>query len=312
MFSLCFDRARNRRLWTAVVGLCLVVAAGPAGAADVPPGFQGEGRCLFLLDKYVLPPQTQAAVNQVVSQAVAQHEKLFGFTASPEFRVRIRIFGRYEDYEKFTLANRDGRNIARNFPSLTNLSGYYSHATQEVVTWRQHDPRYLANNLLHEASHAIMYAHFRRMPPWLSEGCATYFAYPHQIQDTDDVGSLKYRWAMLNLWLRQKKLPALRSFLNLNQADWHKLDLAQAYTASWSLFQFLMSTPDKQRILCDLMQQLQPGPRGSVDCAARLEELYPGGLERLETDWHRWILVAGARVLGPGREELLKQIKPAQ
>jgi len=271
--------------------------------------FNGAGICQFKLVNYTLPRSTENAINTAVGKSLSQHRKVFGFKVRPGFKVRMRIFGRYDDYEQFTLADKQSRYIAQHAGSITNLSGYYSHRTREVVTWRQAQPGSLANNILHEASHAIMLAHYRRVPIWLGEGCATYFSYPPNMQDEYDVGSLKYRWAKLNLWLRESQLPALPQFLNLSEKEWRNQDIDQAYTVSWSLFQFLMSSPANQRILRQLLEGLQQNPGRTMDCAALITRFYPGGTTRLERDWHSWIAQGGHRILGPEIDTILTRIK---
>lgn len=303
------DRGRSpfRILFVYLAALALgafPLQAGPAIADE----FAGEGLCRFRLHDYVLPPRIEAAINREVGKILTQHEGTFGFKAAPDFHVRVRIFGQFADYERFTRTNQDVQMIASPGQSLTNLSGYYSHRTREVVTWRQGQPGYLANNLLHEASHAILLGYFRRVPIWLSEGCATYFSFPSHMQDRHDVGSLKYRWAKLVLWERNRQLPALTNFLDLTDAEWRRLDPALAYSVGWSLFQHLMSSEAQKHFLQALVRELQSRPPPAPSCSDLVGRLYPGGIASLERSWHAWIRRGGARVLGPQLEEILKSV----
>jgi hypothetical protein len=97
---------------------------------------------------------------------------------------------------------------------------------------------------------------------------------------------LKHRWGQLNQWLKDGSLPHPDAFLNISHRDFLKLDPNRAYPVSWSLFQFLMSTPEKRLILNQMLDRYQTQP-GS--CAKSLDSLYPGGLAQFETDWHEWI-----------------------
>jgi hypothetical protein len=77
-------------------------------------------------------------------------------------------------------------------------------------------------------------------------------------------------------------------FLDLSPGQFRALDPARSYPVSWSLIQFLMSTPANRQILNELLDQYQTiePPDG---CAEILNQLYPGGLPRFEADWHEWV-----------------------
>jgi len=124
--------------------------------------------------------------------------------------VRIRIFGTFEDYSRYASTNHHG--FEHESLSISNLAGYYSQRDNEVVTWRQRDPTYLANNILHECSHAIMHQQFRVLPIWLDEGCAVYFSFPVFMRDAADDRRLKYQWHELKKWMDGGSLPDLRNF----------------------------------------------------------------------------------------------------
>ena len=297
---------------TARAGFMLAVLAWPGlvaaqvhTAASVrAPAVQGAGLCQFLLHHYTLPPQTEAQLNQVVGQALIQHRNAFGFGVDTDFHVRIRLFGQLESYLQFVRADTQAAELVHGSLSLTNLAGYYSPATGELVTWRQTVPSDLANVILHESSHAILHAHFHRLPVWLMEGCATYFAFPHELQDQHDVRSIEARWGLLNRWLRETNLPPVAAFVNLDRPAWLRLSPARSYTISWSIFQFLMSTPQNRQVLQQFAWGLEREPKPEPNCAALLDQLYPGGLDKFEADWHRWIQQTGAKVLdqaAPGR-----------
>jgi hypothetical protein len=147
-----------------------------------------------------------------------------------------------------------------------------------------------------------MDAHFDFAPIWLLEGCAEYFAYPKDMQDARDVRNLRTRWGLLNLWLQDSKLTPLPTFLNYRQRDWDKLDIDRAYITSWSVFQFLASTEANRAITRRLITASGALWRSAAEnnCAAELEASYPGGLKKLEADWHGWIVKNG-RQLFPER-----------
>jgi hypothetical protein len=291
----------------------LVSACAAWGATDAGEGapYQGDGLCQVALEGYVLTPPVEKSINRVVQRLLDQHAAMFKFEPRPDFHLRMRIFGRFEDYARFTT------NAGVTLPGLsrvglTNLAGYYSRATKELVTWRQQIHRNFGNVLLHESSHAIMDAHFRNAPQWLLEGCAEYFAYPPDMQDAEDKRSLRIRWGLLNLWLRDGNLASLPTFVNLKQADWDKLDIDRVYIVSWSVFQFLVSSEANRAVTRGLLTPRR-APRGpEPDPAGRLEAEYPGGLKKLETDWHGWIVQTGHRLFPEKSLDALREADQAR
>lgn len=294
--------------------LTLLLAASIARAEEEPAkrtNYQGAGLCQFALEGYVLAPQVEKSINQVVQRLLDQHKAMFKFEARSEFHLRMRIFGRFEDYARF--ATNTGLNLpGLSQAGLTNLAGYYSRNTKELVTWRQQVHSNFGNVLLHEASHAIMDAHFRSSPQWLLEGCAEYFAYPPDMQDAGDKRNLRIRWGLLNVWLRDGNLASLPAFVNLTQADWDKLDIDRVYVISWSIFQFLASTEVNRVVLRDLLAARRGPRREESGPAERLDTEYPGGLKKLETDWHRWIVQTGQRLFPEKSLDALREADQAR
>jgi len=262
----------------------IVVLAAAAFAGEGVNGeteFKGGGLCRFALHGFTLTPQSEASINQAVEKLIAKHESAFAFKRDPEFRLRMRVFNRFADFTNSTAMQ-----------GLTNLQGVYVSRTKEIVTFRQEIPGFLGTTLLHEASHAIMDHHFFRIQTWLSEGAADYFAYvlaPGALT----TGLLQQRGARLNLWLREGKLSRLEEVLNSTHSAWMQIDADQAYTMSWSLVQFLMSSEANRRVMNTMMAEWQEERRGATDCTGQLERLYPGGLKGFETAWHRWLDPSG-------------------
>lgn len=264
-------------VWLFVVVNALAASDG----SDVE--FQGSGLCQFALQGFKLSPQSEAIINQSVEKLIAQHQAVLGFRREPGFRLRIRVFGRHEDFTNHPAAR-----------AMPNMQGIYSPATKEIVTWRQEIPGFLGTTLLHEASHAIMDAHYRRAPIWLEEGAAEYFAHSLYVRNDATTDFLRRRWASLNFWLRDGKLPPLPELLNASPRTWRRLDLEQAYAVSWSVFQFLMASETGKDVTRKMLAEWQVNRWERPDCAEEFNRLYPGGLGRLETGWHQWITRASA------------------
>jgi len=279
--------------------LCVLVCWLPLfwQATAAAPVLQGDGLCQFILHDYPLPKVNEDKINFIIADLLKRHEEAFGFKADENFHIRIRIFGRFEDYKQFSLTNHSDFSSSE-LAAFTNLAGYYSGRDQEVVTWRQRDPTYLANNILHECSHAIMHHEFRALPIWLDEGCAVYFQFPTFMRSETAVQRLNGQWYQLKQWRDENSLPDLRKFLNISPPEFRAMEPERSYLAGWSIFQLLMSTPENRRVLNYLVTEYQKSWPATPDCAAILDRSYPGGLGKLDKDWRAWIDRGAKNVLG--------------
>ncbi len=259
---------------------------------------QGEGLCQFVLHSYPLSQANEDKINFIIADLLKRHEAAFDFVAPADFHIRIRIFGRFEDYRQFASTNHSDLEGLLAGDSITNLAGYYSGRDQEVVTWRQRDPTYLANNILHECSHAIMHHEFRALPLWLDEGCAVYFSFPVFMRSESAAQRLNAQWFTLKKWSDENSLPDLRKFLNQSPKEFHAMDATRSYLTGWSLFQLLMSTPWNRQAMNAMIREYQKPGAQMPDCAALLDKTYPGGLAKMEKDWRIWILRGATNVLG--------------
>jgi len=280
---------RSHRRVAAISWLAVLVAlaggftaAGAVGSSS--PEFKGSGLCKFALHGFALTPQSETSINQAVEQLIERHEAAFGFRRSPDFRLKMRVYNRFEDFT--------------NSPGMrdqTNLQGVYVSRTKEIVTFRQEMTRLsLGITLLHEASHAILDQHFRRLQPWLAEGAADYFALV-LARNSLTTNLLHRRTARLKLWLADGKLPKLADVLNATHDQWTAINPEQAYAVSWSIVQFLMSSDSNRRVMNAMFWEWQELRAWEIDCAAQLERLYPNGLKAFETAWRHWIERAPGR-----------------
>lgn len=280
-----------------------MVQGGTSPAAPVfsEKDFKGSGRCQFAAHGFTLAPQTERAINDSVQKLLDRHRAVFGFPPRLDFRLRMRVFGRYEDYTNATFAvywtNAADRLALQGRPF--NVAGFYTSATKEIVTWRQQMPGFLGTTLLHEASHAIMDAHYDDVPLWLMEGAADYFAFALHPPGELHQRMLRQRWTQLHLWLAESSLFSLESLLTVDGTSFKQLDPEKAYTMSWSLFQLLMSTEANRRMVIQLLNERQDRSEGPRNCAEQVGRLHPGGVKRLEAAWHAWILAGASATNAP-------------
>lgn len=273
--------------------------------------FKGSGRCQFAVHGFALSPQTETAINNSVQQLLDRHRAVFGFQPRFGFRLRMRVFGRYADYTNATFSlywtNDADRRALQGRPFT--LAGFYTSATKEIVTWQQQMPGFLGTTLLHEASHAIMDAHYQDVPLWLMEGAADYFAFALHPPGELHRQMLRHRWTQLNLWLGESSLLPLETLLNADAPTFKAMDPEKAYTTSWSLFQLMMSSGANRSLVVALLNERQ-NPRENLDCAKQMARLYPGGVVRLEQAWHAWIVAGASATNAPAASSATKLPRP--
>jgi len=173
--------------------------------------------------------------------------------------------------------------LARNLQDDVGWAGYYDPRKREIVVGNS--DHYLAV-LLHEMNHFIFDAAFDEAPAWLREGLAEYFETASTSPDGLDVGDQPRHRRQLARWLRTTRQPDLRQLLALNQSMWwdHEREGSQLVRAlSWSVVDFLMSSPGGQQTLREFMAALKD-QRGLYSLEA-FDRTFPGGAAAFERQW---------------------------
>ena len=287
----------------------LAIAWNPVCHAALPPpsesDFKGVGLCRFAAHGFAMTAQTETAINESVRKLLERHQTAFKFNRRPDFRLRMRVFGSYEDYTnatfRFYWTNAADLRALEGRPF--KVAGFYTSATKEIVTWRQQMPGFLGTTLLHEAGHAIMDAHYEHVPLWMLEGSAEYFAFALHPPSELHQRVLRQRWTRLKEWLRDGTFLSISSLLKADSAEFKSLDPEKAYVMSWSIFQFLMSSDANQRMMLSVLHEWQNTEREPPDSVRQIERLYPGGLKAFEASWHRWINLVSATQKTPDGEQ---------
>ncbi len=283
-----------KKLATYCLALLLPV---PLLADTKAPVVRGDGICQFILQDFELSRTSEASANMAVANLLTQLQGALDFSTRTYLHIRVRVFGRFEEFRDYSTAHRGPRDGEYAGVAVSNLAGYYSPRTREVVTWAQKDRSFFGNSLLHECTHAILDQQFEKVPIWLNEGCAVNFSFPKYMRNRSDKMLLISQWLLLQKYLNEGSLPNLRTFLNLSDRDFRALQGERSYPVSWSLFQLLMSTPERRRAMNQMLKGYQKQDDSKPDCAMLLEKSYPGGLAKMEKDWREWITrgVAGMR-----------------
>jgi hypothetical protein len=172
---------------------------------------------------------------------------------------------------------------------LSTNSGFYRHRDNlAVVRWMGDETtRAVAR---HEIAHLALGNWLGRTPLWLNEGLAEVAERMRFQQNFAIADAPAPQIAALRRLDGAGRLPALRTFLNSQRADWERWGNGLAYPYAWSLVHFLLQEPARQRTVTGLLNALAAHRCLSFDHVGYLERDYVGGLDALHRDWRRWLV----------------------
>ncbi|WP_232221972.1 DUF4124 domain-containing protein [Alcanivorax jadensis] len=219
---------------------------------------------------------------QAIRSIYRRYRSDFGLDLHGTAEVNLYLFKRQADFRQW-MVDRIGT-------SNPNYAGVFIPASNEVAVWRWGNDQQVAQTILHESSHVLLYQLSPASPVWLHEGLAQYFqTLEVQPDGRLKVGTLPDAQARIQQWIDEGRLITLRQYLSLDDAQWrrmaHQLD-AIPYTVAWATTAFLMSKPVGRSTLRKLLQELEKTDRRPT--LRRIDQIYPGGLTRLEYDFFRW------------------------
>ncbi len=217
-----------------------------------------------------LPPEARTAAEAAGRRFVT----FFGVPLDGPLVIPLRYFpdaAAYRDH------------LDRNVGSDMNWTGYYDPRKREIVVGNTRN--YLAV-LVHEVNHFIFDTVFDEAPVWLREGLAEYFETASASPDGLVVADQPRHRLQLAEWLKGNRQPDLRQLLALNRSMWrdHEVEGGQRVRAlSWSVVDFLMSSPGGQQTLREFMAKLKD-QRGLYSLEA-FNRTFPGGAAAFERQW---------------------------
>jgi hypothetical protein len=217
-----------------------------------------------------LPPEARTAAEAAGRRFVT----FFGVPVEGPLVIPLRYF-------PVAAAFKD--HLARNVPYDVNWTGYYDPLKREIVVGNSDN--YVAV-LLHEINHFIFDTTFDEAPVWLREGLAEYFETASTSPDGLVVRDQPRHRRQLAEWLRTTRQPDLRQLLALNRSMWrdHELEDSRRVRAlSWSIVDFLMSSPGGRKTLQEFMATLK-NQRGLYSLEA-FNRTFPGGAAAFERQW---------------------------
>jgi hypothetical protein len=175
---------------------------------------------------------------------------------------------------------------AKASPGSKRVNGFYDMGRNlAIVKFDPANQTQALRSSFHEISHLVTAGHLGRTPPWLTEGLAEYF---ETMQVKDQTGAIYPNQAHINL-LKKTPLPSLKEYLSIDRPEWHGAERDRNYAIAWSLINFLLQGAPGMYALQQVIQQAEANFCQPFSVVDALDQAYPGGLERLEQDWRKWL-----------------------
>ena len=246
------------------------------------------GICKFNLHDYELAKHVERAIVFGVSRIVDTYKETFGFDYPDNFKVKVTIFG---DKDKFLKYQK------KQLGTIISGTGYYSGRYRETVvlneknTKKTKDEKEMVRTVFHEANHLILRYHIPWVPSWVNEGLSEYFDGLNVFGENRRVYLQKNRSYWCKRWLKKGFPIKLDKYLSLSYDEWmsfRKRDSNAAYTIGYSLVYFMMSRQSTEKVLKELLWEFKKHGKNASSVQI-INEHYPGGFEKLERNWRKWI-----------------------
>ncbi len=233
---------------------------------------------------YQLSTELRKIIRSKVKLIYRAYVQWFGWDRKPSRPIKIKIFGRYADFEAYQQGQRGGH--------VTNRS-HYSPSRNEVVMLGTEFSDTTLKVLFHECSHAIFHMQMASGVKWINEGLAEVFESVKPNGKGVKVGFDKAWAEIIKHQLREGSLRTFREYMNIPSSEW-RTESARVersyYIIAWSMMRFLVATEPGAEALAKVITTSKDRPLSKTGkLAENFDGYYPGGIGKLDADWKRWI-----------------------
>jgi len=275
----------------AVILLVLTALGGAtAQEAEKPAEFVSyeSGICKFNIYGYEITTPVERAIVFGVSTILDTYKDTFGFSFPNNLKVKITIIGDYDKFLEYQKAQ---------CGKIISQSGYFSGRHREAVILQKKDSKATKDAkdmvaiIFHEVSHFMLRYNIPWVPEWVNEGLAEYFGGMNVFGENRRVFLQKGSSRWLKRWSKKGFPIELTEYLNLTHDEWMRLreqDSTAAYGIGYSLVYFLMSRAETEVVLKELLWAFKMQAT-DVDSVKTIDSYYPGGFEKLQRNWKKWM-----------------------
>lgn len=262
----------------------ILLAAVWAAQPSAEPEFQTieTSVCTFKLCGIQLTTPQQEAIVFGIECIQKTYTDMLGFTFPNDFKVKVILFLRKEDFLRYQ---------QKTIGEIISESGYYNGKLQEAVVWQQEDVQTMVGVLFHESSHMLLRHQIPWCPPWINEGLAEYFEGLNLFNGNRCICLQESRMDRCKNWLKYGFPIEFEPFIALDRESFTAFDDKNknaGYTIGYSIVYFLMTNTQTQNILKEILWDFKRNAH-NADSVATINQIYPGGIKRLELHWKRSI-----------------------
>ncbi|MDW7691741.1 DUF1570 domain-containing protein [Flammeovirgaceae bacterium SG7u.111] len=242
-------------------------------------------------DGYELTQSEYLAAEKGISFITSRYTTVFGFSFDKNLDIRLRVFGDFYSYKVYQIG----------FSHSTTNCAFYSAKFNEAIVWRRKKHTTLLKDIYHEVNHLLFRnikssssSDFVKRPLWLNEGLSEYFE--RLVVRREDI-SIKLQASKAERckkWVEEGSMIPLKDYLSQSNKEWKRNETKelgyQSRSVAWSLIYFLMNDIESQKILGKVIRHIEQNQETEGISYKAIQRHYPGGVAKLEQDWHKWIL----------------------
>lgn len=277
--------------------LLVLLSLGGAAAeeGEKAPEFVSfeSGICIFKLQGCKLTGPAERAIVFGVTRIFDTYNESFGFDYPDDYKIKITIFADKDNFIAYQ--KKQGKK------SLASLAYYSVRFREAVIYWKKYsqktsDSKKMVGSVYHEASHMLLMTKAPRVPLWINEGLAEYFDGLNVFGENRRIYLHKHSQRWLARWAKKGFPIGLEEYLSLSNGEWYKFDgkikdCHAGYIIGYSLVYFMMSRNNTEAVLKELLWEFKKqGEKANSVNVVNMH--YPGGCERFEHIWRKWILRA--------------------
>ncbi|TCS38782.1 DUF1570 domain-containing protein [Reinekea marinisedimentorum] len=169
----------------------------------------------------------------------------------------------------------------------SQADGFYLPLNNKVAVLYRGSDSYAQQVALHESTHVFQFQNIGFMPGWVTEGMAEYF---EMLEVSGSAKLVPVNQSWIAYIQNQGRLIPLQTLMTADHSAWQGSQAGQFYASSWALFYFMMLPENRamtQQLLADMSQD-KCDEVPDAHYMDMVDDLYRGGLEKLENDWVTW------------------------
>jgi len=255
--------------------------------------------CRFMLYDCKLSKPVEKAIVFGVSMIMDTYRDTFGFNIPKHFKINVTIICGKDKFLKYQ---------QEQIGKIVSDRGYfccsatpYGQLYQTVVLLNKYPEesknskaiQEMVSIVFHESSHMILEFQISSTPDWINEGLAEYFEGFNVFGPNKRVYLERNGQNWCKYWAKKGFPVELDKLLNMSNEEFHNLDRIDgvpSYTMSYSLVYFMMSSPQTEKVLKEILWDIRNSSRtGKVDSIKIIDENYRGGFKNFERQWKAWI-----------------------